>query len=238
MILFSCEHAGAAVPAKWRLRAADRRLLSQHWGYDIGARSLAVSLARRSHGAAVVGRWSRLVCDLNRAPDDPTLILEDCGGEGAPTFNRAVTEADRADRVRRYYEPWHAELDAAMAKYQPSWLISIHSFTPIWRGQARRVEAGVLFDQDEAAAMGWVAALAAEGFVAAPNEPYSGMAGLIYSPARHGRRHGVRYLELEIRQDLISSERKAEAVAARVWRSMRACGIVGDSAGERIGSGQ
>lgn len=225
MIVFSCEHAGAAVPAPWRPRPSDRRLLADHWGYDIGARDLCRSLARRSGGAAVAGRTSRLLCDLNRAPDDPTLVLQDCGGEGAPTFNRRLPPEEIARRVERLHRPFHAALDRAIAEHRPAWLISVHSFTPVWRGAARRVEAGVLFDRYDDAALAWVEALRAEGFCAEPNEPYSGKAGLIYSPARHGQQHGVPYLELEIRQDLIRSRRRAEGVAARVWRAMRACGI-------------
>ena len=48
------------------------------------------------------------------------------------------------------------------------------------------------------------------------NEPYSGLDGLIFSARSHGRRHGVRYLELEINNRLLRSDAEARAVAARL----------------------
>ena len=46
------------------------------------------------------------------------------------------------------------------------------------------------------------------------NEPYSGLDGLIYSARRHGRRHGVRYLELEINNALLRARRTRRAAVA------------------------
>ena len=44
----------------------------------------------------------------------------------------------------------------------------------------------------------------ASGATVAPNEPWSGMKGLIYSVARHGAVHQVPYLEIEVRDDLLT----------------------------------
>ena len=52
------------------------------------------------------------------------------------------------------------------------------------------------------------------------NAPYSGKDGLIYSAARHGNAAGIPYLEIELRQDLIASERSARAIAGRVARAL------------------
>ena len=84
------------------------------------------------------------------------------------------------------------------------------------------MEVGVLFDDHEAHAERLVAALAGEGFAVARNEPYSGFAGLIYSARRHGRAHGVVYLELEVRSDLIASAGRARATAERIARALAA----------------
>ena len=125
------------------------------------------------------------------------------------SFNRGVDGAERERRRARYFDPYHAAIDRALAARAASGtevrLCSIHSFTPVYDGCARPMEVGVLFDDHEAHAERLVGALAGEGFAVARNEPYSGFAGLIYSARRHGRAHGVVYLELEVRNDLIAT---------------------------------
>jgi predicted N-formylglutamate amidohydrolase len=221
-LLFTCEHASNRVPAPWRPRPADRRLLRDHWGYDIGARMVTRRLAHHAHTAAVLARFSRLLLDPNRDPADPTLILRSCGDEGDPSFNRSP---DYQARIRRFHEPFHHAVDAVVRMGRPRLLLSIHSFTPVWRGVPRKVEAGVLFDSYDELGQGWVEALRSEGFLAEANQPYSGKEGLIYSANRHGTVHGLPYLELELRQDLIRSDRKAQQVARRVWSSICKAGL-------------
>lgn len=216
-LLFTCEHASNRIPSPWRPRPADRRLLATHWGYDIGAAAVTRALARRTGGMAVLARWSRLLLDANRLPEDPTAVLAHTD-DGDPRFNRVV---DLPARVARFHAPYHAAIDALCARARPRWIWSIHSFTPRFRGQARAMEAGVLFDAYDDVAERMVHALRAEGLRTEANEPYSGKIGLIYSANRHGRAHTVPYLELELRQDLIASERAARRVAAAVARAWR-----------------
>jgi predicted N-formylglutamate amidohydrolase len=216
-LLFTCEHASNRVPPPWRPRPRDAALLRDHWGYDIGARRVTLALRRRFGGCAVLSRFSRLLLDPNREPSDPTLVLVDTG-EGRPSFNARV---DLAERVARFHQPFHAAVDAC-AKVGPRGLISIHSFTPVFRGEVRQVEAGVLFDDHEALAGALNQALREQGLDARENEPYSGKAGLIYSAARHGRAAGIPYLEIELRQDLVASRRGSRAISAKVGAALEA----------------
>jgi predicted N-formylglutamate amidohydrolase len=221
-LFFTCEHASNRVPAPWRLRPQDRRLLSTHWGYDIGARNVTLELVRLSGGYAVVSRFSRLLIDPNRDPTDHTAVLRACD-DGAPTFNRVV---DLESRVARFHRPFHERVDRALHTAKPRFVVSIHSFTPVFRGHSRPMEAGVLFDQHDDHADRVLGALRdAGGLRAEANEPYSGKAGLIYSANRHGVRHGVPYLEIEIRQDLISSSSNARRVARRIWKALERAGL-------------
>jgi predicted N-formylglutamate amidohydrolase len=220
-ILFTCEHASNRVPRPWRLRPADRRLLTTHWGYDIGARPLTIELARLARGTAVLSRFSRLLIDPNRAPDDPTAVLLSTD-DGAPTFNR---RHDHAARVARFHTPFHSRLDAVAARIRPRFLCSIHSFTPVFRDHARPMQAGVLFDRHDDVADRLLGALREQGLRAEANEPYSGKDGLIYSANRHGSRHGVPYLEIEVRQDLLAAGRGARRVARQIWAALVQVGL-------------
>ncbi len=220
-IVYTCEHASNRVPAPLRPTPSDRALLRTHWGYDIGAAWLTRRLA---HGdVAVLSRASRLVLDSNRDPTDPTLALS-MTHDGPVSFNQGLRVSDIEDRIRRFHVPLHDEINRVMTVARPRLLVSIHTFTPIWQGIAREVEAGILFDSHDEAAAAMIRVMRTDGWKVKANEPYSGKAGLIYSAARHGNAAGVPYFEIEVRQDLVATRLQAEAVADRIRSAMRECG--------------
>ena len=144
----------------------------------------------------------------------------------ALALNRGVDAAERRRRREGYFDPYHAAIDrtlrARRARGGEFRLCAIHSFTPVWLGQPRPMEVGVLFDAHDEHAWRLEGALAAEGFEVALNAPYSGKEGLIYSARRHGRAHDLVYLELEVRQDLIDCAEKVGGVAERIARALLA----------------
>jgi len=232
--LFTCEHATNELP-EWEPEPDDRALLADHWGWDIGAADLTRALAGRTHSCAVLSRFSRLVCDPNRDPAEPGFVVEVV--EGVPlSWNRAVGPAERRRRRERYFDPYHEAIDRALrarrAVRSEVRLCAVHSFTPVYLGASRPMEVGVLFDAFDEHAWRLEGALGAEGFAAVLNAPYAGKDGLIYSARRHGRAHGLVYLELEVRQDLIDTAAKAHAVAARIARALEVFAPAQGSASE------
>jgi predicted N-formylglutamate amidohydrolase len=219
--VLTCEHASNALP-EWEAEGEERRLLEQHWSWDIGAADVTRALAAQTGSGAVLSRFSRLVCDPNRAAGEPTFVVERVEGR-ALSWNLHMDDAERARRRARYADPYHAAIDEMLVARRaagPVHLLSIHSFTPVHGDEVREMELGLLFDRDEGVAEGVAAALAEQGFRTTLNEPYSGYAGFIYSVRRHGRRHAVPYLELEIRQDLISDPLSARGVARRLGEAL------------------
>ena len=81
--------------------------------------------------------------------------------------------------------------------------VSIHSFTPHWKGMPRIWHAGILWDRDDRLARYLIDALRAEGdLVVGDNEPYSGeLEGDCMN--RHGTGRSLAHALIEIRQDLI-----------------------------------
>lgn len=221
--LFTCEHATRLLP-EWEPEPSDLRLLEDHWGWDIGAADLTRALVELTGSCAVLSRFSRLVCDPNRAPEEASFLVEEIDGV-ALSFNRAADVDERRRRARRYFEPFHDAVDGAIrartALATPVHLCSIHSFTPLYLGRRRPMEVGVLFDVHHEPAWRLEGALAEQGFESALNAPYSGLDGLIYSAQRHGRAHDLPYLELEVRQDLIDTAHKAWKVAKRIAAALR-----------------
>ncbi|HCH62874.1 MAG: hypothetical protein CL927_17010 [Deltaproteobacteria bacterium] len=214
-VVWTCEHASGAVPADWTLPPVDARWFSTHWGYDRGAAELIHALQRRMGGPAVFGAVSRLVVDLNRPPEHPDLCRTKVEGASFRP-NRALSGAMRARRLRRFYDPYHQTLDRLLAARRaarvPTLLFSVHTFTALYEGHPRTLDAGVLFDSTDSGA----APMLLDGLRRAssaevePNEPWSGMKGLIYSVARHGAVHDLPYLEIEVRDDHLTGPEPAD----------------------------
>lgn len=220
-VVFTCEHASAALPPEYGTLGVDERERLDHVGWDIGAARVAQALAAAFGAPLVESRWSRLLIDCNRDLADHDLIVAETHGIGVPG-NRAVDEAERRRRIERYYDPFHRAVDAMLAAHAvPALLVSIHSFTPVLAGGRRDFDAGVLFDDHEGQALALHEALGAAGLRSRLNEPYSGLDGLIFSARSHGRRHGVPYLEIEINNGLLRQEESAGEVAALVAAALR-----------------
>ena len=95
-------------------------------------------------------------------------------------------------------------------------LVSVHSFTPVWRGHQRPWHIGVLWDQDGRLALPLLERLRREpDIVVGDNEPYSGELenDTLY---RHGTMNGLPHVLIEVRQDLIADKTGVERWAARL----------------------
>lgn len=223
--LFTCEHASNVLPPGFEETASDRKLLDDHWGWDIGARDLLLGLQEILGGQGISSNFSRLIVDPNRPPDADSLIVSRIDGQDI-SFNQNLDDAERERRKRTFFEPYHQAVDRTgrerAKRDRPFHLLSLHSFTPLYLGRERPMEVGVLFDDFDEDAWRLESALAEQGFESALNAPYSGRGpgALIYSANRHGRSLGVKYLELEVRQDLIETPAKAHAVAQRLARAL------------------
>ena len=150
-IFLICEHAGKRIPEKLGdlgVSAAERE---RHIAWDIGALAVARGLSRRLDAPLAHQTYSRLVCDCNRqtsAPDFMPRVSESTEIPG----NHALGDAERRRRIAEVYDPFHdgvtAALDARLAAGRPTVVISIHSFTPVYKGVSRPWHCGVLTMED------------------------------------------------------------------------------------------
>ena len=218
-----CEHASARLPPWLKATPPDLPLLYTHWALDIGVRGLAEALVARSSSVAVCAEFSRLVCDANRAVEDPSFIVSEVQGHRL-SFNRQIDSVERRRREAlhaAYHQKIDETIDRRKALGGDFLLLALHSFTPIFAGAKRDFAAGVLFDENAEDWVGPVAAgLSARGLSARLNEPYSGRDGLIYSVWRHGRLHDLPYFEIEIRQDFLGDDQQIASVADKVLESL------------------
>jgi predicted N-formylglutamate amidohydrolase len=220
-VLVLCDHASNAVPPDLGDLGLPDTEFQRHIAYDIGAAAVTRSLARRLKAPAILTQFSRLIIDPNRGRDDPTLVMRLSDGAVVPG-NAQVDEAEVAARIERFYDPYDAAITAhierALAAGHPPVIVTVHSFTPIWRGWVRPWHVGILWDADERFARPLLEGLSAEdGLVVGDNEPYDGaLAGDTVD--RHATVRGLANALIEIRQDLIASDEGAEEWAERFAR--------------------
>jgi len=223
-LVLTCEHARNRLPPGCAPDRAERAILRSHWGFDIGAWPLTVALARALGASAIGGRWSRLWIDLNRRVDDPTLMLERIDGHRL-SWNARVGPRERERRVIDHHAPYHEALDRViirrLVRGRRPLLLAVHTFTPRLDGATRAFDAGVLYEREERLARALHGELRRSGLRVRYNEPYSGMAGMMYSVDRHGKHHGLPCLELELNQDLLSDRGRTASVTGAVERAVR-----------------
>jgi predicted N-formylglutamate amidohydrolase len=222
-LLLTCEHASNELPPPYTWPPSDLWLVHTHWAVDLGIADVTRALAAALEVPAVLGGFSRLLVDANRAAGDPTLFRTVADGRTV-ALNAQLTDAERRERVARFHAPYHAAIDLLLLRYPAAGVIvSMHSFTPVYEnGPPRGMEIGVLFDTEDALAAVVMESLAADGWAVAANEPYSGKAGLLYAAAHHANRHGRRALELEIRQDVAADAYRRPALVSSIAKALRA----------------
>jgi len=212
-LVFTCEHASAELPEPWTWPEQDHWLVDTHWASDIGAAEFTRRVAQLTNAPAVLSRFSRLLIDPNRSLDSDTLFRENAEGRTVH-LNEALLEAERERRIDCFYRPYHTAVSAMVERSRGDTVFSIHTFTDDYEGESRVLEIGVLFDHDDELAYRLVRHLEEAGFHVAPNEPWSGKAGMAYSSVRHAREFGRCALEIEARQDLIVDDSFAGRLAA------------------------
>lgn len=223
-VVLTCEHASNRIPGGVAGGADVRRLVRGHRARDLGAWRLAAAVARRLGATAVGGRWSRLWIDLNRRADDPEIACPAVDGVVLP-WNAGLSPRALERRVAEYHAPYHGAIDAQIVRrlvrgVRPV-VVAVHSFTPVYDGTARRFDVGVLYEHHRGPAQRLARRLRDGGFKVRYNEPYSGLAGMMYSADRHGSHHDLVCLEIEMNDALNSQPARFERLGSVLAAALR-----------------
>jgi predicted N-formylglutamate amidohydrolase len=220
-VILLCDHACNLLPIEYGDLGLPAAEFSRHIAYGIGAAAVVSAVANQLAVPAVMCGFSRLLVDPNRGEDDPTLIMRISDGAIVPG-NARVDEAERIRRLNAYYRPYHTAIaqviDNALSRDVVPILLSIHSFTPVWRDRERPWHGAILWDRDPRIAVPLIEELGRENeLLIGDNEPYTGILqnDTLY---KHGTERGLAHALIEIRQDLIADE---EGVAGWVARLVR-----------------
>lgn len=216
-LVLACEHASRHVPRRYR-KLFQRRgsLLDSHRGWDPGALELARHLAKEFGAPLFRGVVTRLLVDLNRSLQSPTLFSE---------YALRLEEKERLALLARYWEPYrHAVrhcIEGEVARGRRVLHFSLHSFTPKLRGEARPTDVGLLFDPSRPVEERFCRALRAALRQELPelridmNEPYSGVSdGLTTTLRAEFPKDRYLGIEFEVNQRFARGERSR-------WRTLQ-----------------
>jgi predicted N-formylglutamate amidohydrolase len=207
-IVLLCEHASRHIPADYAGLGLPAAELRRHIAWDIGAADVTRGLSTALDAPAFLGTYSRLLVDLNRPVDAPTAMPVRSEETDIPD-NAELPPAERERRRFLIHAPFHDRvadhLDRRAAAGRRTILVTIHSFTPVFLGQARPWHAGILYDRSRDFAERVLAGLAADpALVVAPNEPYTVDRASDYAIPVHGTDRDIPAILVEIRNDLVS----------------------------------
>lgn len=219
-LIISCEHAGNDVPEEYRhLFEHDSTPLETHRGIDIGALELTNTIAETMNRKPYLHTVTRLLVDLNRSVQSPTLFSE---------YTRDEPLSTREDIFERYYRPHREEVEGRVKEViedgGQAVHLGVHTFTPIWDNQEREVDVGFLFDPSREAELEFCRHWREElrscypGLRLKMNEPYRGTMDGFTTYLRR-QYMGKKYMGMEIEV----SQRFTHDSYQQEWEELQRC---------------
>lgn len=221
-IVLVCEHASNLIPAEFAGLGLPDDLQAAHIAWDPGAQAVATELSQILVAPLVAAGLSRLLYDCNRPPEAVDAIPTRSEVYDIPG-NIGLDAVTRRLRIDGIYLPFRTFLaDTIMAANSPA-LITIHSFTPLYKGVRRFVDIGILHDSDSRLAdvmLNNAARFSALDVLR--NDPYGPDEGVTHTLKTHAIANGLVNVMIEIRNDLIDTATKQRDMAAMLGNWLRA----------------
>lgn len=202
-----CDHASNRIPEDCERFGFDTASLQTHIAWDPGALGVARHLSSSLNAPLIWPNVSRLVIDCNRAPDAASLIVVESEGRAVPA-NRGLSEQERERRLGEIHASYHEAIDRCLERReiarQPTALVAIHSYTPVYLGKARPWQVGIVFGDDRRLSDLLLRELKSDPtLTVGVNQPYSPADQVYYTVERHARPRHLPAAMIEIRNDEI-----------------------------------
>ena len=214
-VVLVCEHASNRIPDFLGDMGLSVDARQSHIAWDPGALAVAKLMAESMSAPLVHGGVSRLVYDCNRPPEAKGAMPERSEDYLIPA-NVALSAQARQSRVEGVYTPFTKALSGLIADNRSSLelMVTIHSFTPVYHGQKREVELGILHGVDDRFAKAMMASLPSDQpFVVRLNEPYAAADGVAHTLDAQALPVDLPNVMIEIRNDLIKTPQQQVAMA-------------------------
>ena len=122
-ILIIVDHASNHVSKEDNKLGLPNSFLNQHIAFDLGVKELSLDLSTRLKCKLIQGKYSRLLIDLNRDLDDPTIIPEIVDKKIIPG-NIGLSKSVLRLRVKKIYNKYHNEIDRTIKKEKVKEILS------------------------------------------------------------------------------------------------------------------
>lgn len=208
-----CEHASHHIPTYFDGLGLSSDARHSHAAWDPGAKTLALALSAAFDAPLVCSKVSRLVYDCNRPAGAPSAMPARSEVFDVPR-NMDVSADEAQARYEQIYLPFEHMVSKVVAGKNYPVIITSHSFTPVYHGEKRKVEIGLLYDDDSRLADAMMAfAPQFDDFVIERNQPYGPSDGVAHTIDVHGRDKGLLNVMIEVRNDLLADPMMAKRVA-------------------------
>lgn len=206
--VLACDHASNRFPEGYGDLGLTPHQRLMHIAWDPGALAVALQLSEMLDAPLVASTVSRLVIDCNRRHDAPDLIPIVSERTEIPG-NMGIGDNERAMRIGAFHEPFHAALEGVLERRKAAGietiLVTVHSFTPVYKDVPRPWPIGLIHARDESFTAALRDALAADDGTLniGWNQPYSALNGVTFTLEQHGHDRGLEATMIEIRHDEI-----------------------------------
>ena len=141
-IIITCEHGGNQIPEEFREFFIDAdKDLNSHRGIDFGAIDLFKNLSENYADFSLSSQVSRLLVELNRSILHENLFS---------IYTQCLPENIKEKILETYYHPYRNTISRKVLEYtdlkETVIHISVHTFTPVFNGEIRKNDIGLLFD--------------------------------------------------------------------------------------------
>ncbi|QLA16076.1 N-formylglutamate amidohydrolase [Desulfolutivibrio sulfoxidireducens] len=211
VVVVTCEHGGNEVPADLaHLFESEAGRLKGHLGYDAGALEMARAFAAAFAAPLFFSTVTRQVVDGNRSPGHKKLFSR---------VTKQLQKGVRHDILARHYQPLRRETLAAVSAVRAAGHtvvhLSSHSFVPVFKGQVRTMDIGLLYDPgregERRLCQAWKRGIEAArpDLRVRRNAPYRGVSDGHVTALRRRFPYGYLGIELEVNQRFFLEDRPA-----------------------------
>lgn len=224
-LILTCEHGGNQIPVSLKKQFNDHsHILKTHRGLDIGVLEIAKLMQKKLKSPFIYSTTSRLVVDLNRTLNNPTLFSE---------FMKPLPKVTLQKVLDTYYFPhWvkvRKNIRALLLTKKRVVHVAVHSMTDQLNGQTRKMHLALLYNPTFKNEVGfsslWIQELRKEfpDYIIARNKPYRGDGdGLTCEMRKENRPDNYIGLEIELNQGMLlkmNAKQKAK-LASGLSRSL------------------
>ena len=218
-LLIIVDHANNFIPSKYKNLGLPKYLTESHIAYDLNILNLSKQMNTLLESDIVYGENSRLIIDLNRGQNDPTLIPSISDKKLIPG-NIGISSKEFNFRKRKFYNNYHSKIKKIVTEKKIKLIISMHSFNPYFKGKKRKTEIGILSNKDRRYSDLLIRQMAkSKRYIIGDNVPYKGELkdDTLY---KHGLKKNILHTLIEVRNDLINTEIKVNKMSQFIVSSL------------------